>query len=1000
MTHRWVLNTFSILLLSVFFSVAIPAQAADPNDVCSVGEAAVLATNSAWLKSGAVVMGDVVVNDASPGPVLEDGFEISVARTAAVTGDVKADSIQLERNATVDGDLYFNDFNDKGATLSGTANEPLALPVLASFPVARIADVRDGAMDVLVAGGTTVVLTEPDYGDVVVEAGGTVRFAGGTVDVRSIQAGQDSAVTFAAATTLRVEGRLVTGKSSFVGPAAGGSATASNVVIHVNGTNAIPGDLLTPPLAAQIGRDSVVEANLFAADGTLEVEKNGFVTGVLAGRDVLVADGTRVSAASAFADGPPTAQPGNAFTDGASSVEIVLEGSDPEGQDLGFAIVSTPEHGTLSVITPIVPDPVEDRNAPGTFLQPPISRAVVTYTPFDPQADLTDGFTFLVTDGCGNTGMAGVSINPPDVQPGDDPLDPPPVDTVIAEDDAVATTTGSTATVILRAVAPEETSLTFVIVSGPANGSLGPVVQGTGTPQRTATVDYTPDQGFVSPPDDSFVFAACGDVAGQQVCDQATMTVTVIEPRASATPQEVVTPEGEPVDITLAGTAGLDGAEERTTILGRAAFLDPAEIAGSASDGDGDGFGDFADDLPGPAPVLTSAGVDAASTDGFDFETVSGFPASGGHVGLFQGIDFDAQTITFSGATSGTQGMTGSGGTFTQAVVDFSGLARKPHAFGYQALDLTVGEVIRVTVDFTNGPTQVLDAQLGPNDPAFTPIPFSFSDPSDTIERLTFEGTDGGGGPRAWVIDDLTVTTASAVRRLQIEWDVGSLENLTNELTGADVILHTTKGTIDSLDTFFFVGSEDQDGLLTPSDFEAPAEPLPGVVMPVPAVPTGTNGTFTFDVLSELVAALTRDDVTFFSIQGRVDEGLAGQGFLRGLQVRTTADGNVQSFLQPQLSLTTPGVVASPLTFSVTSLPLNGTLLDSFGTPITAVPTTLSNDQVTYVPDAQFVGVDEFAFQVDDGTTVDTALVTVVVESGFGFGSCLDNEAFCNKGRQ
>ena len=48
-------------------------------------------------------------------------------------------------------------------------------------------------------------------------------------------------------------------------------------------------------------------------------------------------------------------------------------------------------------------------------------------------------------------------------------------------------------------------------------------------------------------------------------------------------------------------------------IVGRAAFLDGAEMAGNVADGDGNGFGDDHNALPGPALVLMSAGVDAPS---------------------------------------------------------------------------------------------------------------------------------------------------------------------------------------------------------------------------------------------------------------------------------------------------------------------------------------------------------------------------------------------------
>ncbi|HEX9637472.1 MAG TPA: Ig-like domain-containing protein, partial [Acidobacteriota bacterium] len=362
-------------------------------------------------------------------------------------------------------------------------------------------------------------------------------------------------------------------------------------------------------------------------------------------------------------------------------------------------------------------------------------------------------------------------------------------------------------------------------------------------PQRTAAVTYTPNGGYLGA--DSFAFEVCGTISATLVCDTGTVSITVVDVNATAFPQTVSTASNEPITVTLVGQAGFGGGARSLsrTIIGRAAFIDGAEIAGNTADADNNGFGDNHNDLPGPAPVLMSAGVDQA----------------------------------------------------------------------------------------------------------------------------------GGAG-------------SNGVVRMQIEWDVSGLKSLAGSLESADVILHTNKGTVDSLDTFFYLGSFDQDLLLTDSDFEAPATQIPGVVMPVPAVPSGTDGTFSFDVEGLLNGVLLDDTRDSFSIQGRVNESLVGGGAMRGLQVRTTATSNVADFMEPQLSITTPGVFA-PLVFSIVSLPVNGTLRDSFNNPITTVPTALPNRQVTYISNLGFNGTDSFQFQVDDGFSLASATITLLVGSS---GPCID----------
>jgi Bacterial Ig domain len=228
--------------------------------------------------------------------------------------------------------------------------------------------------------------------------------------------------------------------------------------------------------------------------------------------------------------------------------------------------------------------------------------------------------------------------------------------------------------------------------------------------------------------------------------------------------------------------------------------------------------------------------------------------------------------------------------------------------------------------------------------------------------------------------------------RMQFEWDMSSINGSVGALQSAQVVLPTNRGSIDSLDTSFYWVAASGDGNLTNSDFEAPAEVIPDAVMTVPpSMPIGSDGTFSFSVLSQVREA-ARNGFSFFAIQGRVNETLNGPA--RGLQVRTTASGNVSGNQVPMLSLATPGVTA-PLMYRITSLPSGGTLRDSANVLITTVPYDLPSSQVSYMPNTGFLGIDTFSFTVSNGSITSSASGSIRVFQP----NCTSDPRGCNDGR-
>src|SRR6266849_4574330 len=152
--------------------------------------------------------------------------------------------------------------------------------------------------------------------------------------------------------------------------------------------------------------------------------------------------------------------------------------------------------------------------------------------------------------------------------------------------------------------------------------------------------------------------------------------------------------------------------------------------------------------------------------------------------------------------------------------------------------------------------------------------------------------------------------------------------------------------------------------------------------MPVPAgSQPGDEGTFIFNVTSLVKAARTAGR-NFFSVQGRVNEALAGGGFKRGLQVRSTATGNLTLGKEPKLAVvTTP--VNQNLTFKVTALPASG-ILRFGGSPVVVNQTFATPPTLLYTPTLGFTGNDSFVFQVTQGALSDLATIFIVVNSATG----------------
>ncbi len=217
---------------------------------------------------------------------------------------------------------------------------------------------------------------------------------------------------------------------------------------------------------------------------------------------------------------PPVASDYNITMDQDTNISATLQGTDADGDELTYTLLSNPTHGTLSGT---IPD--------------------LTYTP-NAGFSGDDSFTFKISDGTDETGVVTVHII---VTANTTPT---------ATSQSITLDQDTTVSITLVGADADGDSLTYVVVDNPSNGAL------SGT---APNLTYTPNTSYSGT--DSFTFKVNDTMADSAV---ATVSITVNDTTPNSAPtaisQSLTLNQDSNISITLEGNDN-DGDAINYTIL-------------------------------------------------------------------------------------------------------------------------------------------------------------------------------------------------------------------------------------------------------------------------------------------------------------------------------------------------------------------------------------------------------------------------------------------------
>ena len=623
----------------------------------------------------------------------------------------------------------------------------------------------------------------------------------------------------------------------------------------------------------------------------------------------------------------PVAQGQNLTTAEDTVLDVVIVGTDVDGDSLSYRVVGQPTHGTLSGTAPNL-----------------------SYTP-DTNFVGADSFSFVVNDGTVDSAAATINITVTAVN-----------DVPVAQNQNLSTAEDTVLAIVLNASDDDGDSPTYTVVSQPSHGTLN------GT---APNLSYIPNADYNG--SDSFTFKANDGTADSNIAT-VSITITAVNDAPVAQEQALVTDEEQSLGVVLSAT-DVDGDSLSYSVVGQPSH---GMLSGTAPnltytpDVDYAGNDSFAfianDGLLSSTPATISITInpinDAPVATAQAVTTAEDTPVNI----VLSGSDADGDTLSYRISTAPTHGvLSGSAPNLTYTPnTDYSG----SDSFEFVVNDDTVDSVpaaVTITINpMSDSPIAEGQSVSTAEDTALA-ITLTGSDPD--MDTLTFTiATAPTHGTLSGTAPDIIYTPAenyfgndSFSFTVSDGSNVSAPANVNITITAVNDAPIAQDGTLvideDSLNATLILVASDVDG-----------DSLSYTVVDAPSHGT-LSGTAPNLAYTPAANYFGNDSLTFQVNDGSVDSNVATVSItitavndapVAQAQSVTTAEDTALSII-----LAGTDVDGDGLSYRVVSQPTHGTLSG-----------TAPN--LSYIPNADYIGNDSFDFVVNDGT-VDSALAVITI---------------------
>ena len=237
---------------------------------------------------GTVVKGSVGVNIVSAGPYLAGNVELKLSQKFVMqdaASQILANRIAVDQLSTLANPGY--NALTGSPTVLGTRATSLTLPLVANFPA--LPTMTPGTQAIALKQNTKTALAAGTYGALTADQNNVITFTGGIYNFASWTIGQNAKLYFSAPTEIRIAGRIQIDQNGFIGATPGvNTVTARNILIYVAGVNGSNGAITASPKSVMLSQNAVINANLIAPNGTIQMDQKMTGTGAFIGRWVNV----------------------------------------------------------------------------------------------------------------------------------------------------------------------------------------------------------------------------------------------------------------------------------------------------------------------------------------------------------------------------------------------------------------------------------------------------------------------------------------------------------------------------------------------------------------------------------------------------------------------------------------------------------------------------------------------------------------------------------------